>query len=187
MSKILLINGHPAPTKSLAGKSIIENFAALCPQTEVRNLAELLIAGKFDIGAEQRALVQADIIIWQFPFYWYSVPAIMKKWIDDVLAHGFAYGSQGTALHGKQLLISFTTGAPEVEYAKGRSMNWPVEDFLPPLLQTANLCGLKPLAPVWSTSMNFIEGVHTEADRERIKSAAHAHALRMTDEISQQR
>ena len=184
MSKILLINGHPTPCKSLAGKSVIENFLTLCPQTKIRNLAELLRPEGFDLKAEQSALIQTDVIIWQFPFYWYSVPALMKKWIDDVLTRGFAYGSGATALHGKLLLISFTTGASETEYAHGHSMNWPIEDFLLPLLQTANLCGLETLSPVWSTNMSFIEGVHDDSDRDRIKSAAHEHALRMVRAIS---
>ena len=184
MTQILVINAHPDPDKSTAGKAILEAFAKLRPQAEVRNLVELITPSGFDVEAEQAALVKADVIVWQFPFYWYSVPAIMKKWIDDVLTHGFAYGTGGTALHGKRLLLSFTTGAPASEYAHGRSMNWPVEDFLPPLLQTAKLCGLETLAPIWSTGMSFIAGVHTDADRERILNEAQCHADRMAAEIN---
>ena len=108
----------------------------------------------------------------------------MKKWIDDVLTHGFAYGSGGTALHGKHLLISFTTGAPKEAYAKGKPMNWPVEAFLPPLLQTANLCGLKTLDPVWSTGVMYIPGVPGHDDLEAVRNRAAAHAVKMNDEIS---
>ena len=97
MTQILVINAHPDPEKSTAGKAILEAFTKLCPQAEVRNLAELITPAGFDVAAEQAALVKADVVVWQFPFYWYSVPAIMKKWIDDVLTHGFAYGTGGTA------------------------------------------------------------------------------------------
>lgn len=100
-----------------------------------------------------------------------------------MLTRGFAHGTGGTALHGKKLLLSFTTGAAAQEYAKGRAMNWPVEAFLPPLLQTAYLCGMKTLAPVWSNGMIFIPGIHTEADRKRILKQAEEHASRLLDEI----
>ena len=63
-------------------------------------------------------------------------------------------------------------------------MAWPVEAFLPPLLQTAYLCGMKTLAPVWSNGMIFIPGVHTEADRKRILKQAEEHAARLLNEIN---
>lgn len=184
MTNILILNGHPNPDDSTAGKAVLEAFRTLRPDAKVRTLAALCGSDGYDVAAEQAALVEADVIVWHFPFYWYSVPALVKKWIDDVLAHGFAYGSGGTALHGKHLLISFTTGAPEAEYAKGKSMNWPVEAFLPPLLQTANLCGLKTLDPVWSTGMMYIPGVPGHDDLEAVRNRAAAHAVKMNDEIS---
>lgn len=184
MSNILIINGHPHPEQSLAGKAIIDELDRLLPQAQVRTLAALCRNGSFDVQAEQQALSAADTIVWHFPFYWYSVPALMKKWIDDLLTHGFAYGSTGTALHGKKLLISLTTGAPAAEYARGRSMTWPMEDFLPPLLQTANYCGMQSLPPVWSNGMIFINGVHGEANRERILAAAKDHAARIAAEVN---
>ena len=113
MTNILILNGHPNPGASTAGKAVQEAFLTLRPDAKVRTLAALCGADGYDVAAEQAALVEADVIVWHFPFYWYSVPALMKKWIDDVLTHGFAYGSGGTALHGKHLLLSFTTGAPK--------------------------------------------------------------------------
>lgn len=77
---------------------------------EVRRLDELYPDYQIDVSAEQDALSRADVIVWQFPFYWYSTPALFKKWIDDVHTHGFAYGSTGNKLHGKKLIVSFTTG-----------------------------------------------------------------------------
>lgn len=184
MKKILVINGHPTPQDSTAGKAVLEAFGKLCPDAAVRTLATGCGESGFDVAAEQAALVEADVVVWHFPFYWYAVPALMKKWIDDVLTHGFAYGSGGTALHGKHLLLSFTTGAPEEAYAEGKPMNWPVEAFLPPLLQTANLCGMKTLAPVWSTGMMYIPGVPGHDDLEAVRMRAEEHAAKMAAEIS---
>lgn len=184
MKKILILNGHPDPGASTAGKAVLEAFVKLRPDAQVRMLSALCGKEGYDVAGEQAALVGADVVVWHFPFYWYSVPALMKKWIDDVLTRGFAYGSGGTALCGKHLLISFTTGAPEEAYAAGKPMNWPVEAFLPPLLQTANLCGLKILAPVWSTGMSYIPEVPGHDDLDEVLARAGAHAEKMAAEIS---
>lgn len=45
-----------------------------------------------DIAGEQEKLLWADTVIFQFPLWWFSLPAIMKGWIDRVYAYGFAYG-----------------------------------------------------------------------------------------------
>ncbi|KAG2469836.1 NQO1 dehydrogenase, partial [Polypterus senegalus] len=44
-----------------------------------------------DIMEEQKKIKAADLIVFQFPLYWYSVPAILKGWFDRVLTQGFAY------------------------------------------------------------------------------------------------
>lgn len=46
----------------------------------------------YDITIEQEKQLWADIIIFQFPLWWFGMPAILKGWIDRVYAHGFAYG-----------------------------------------------------------------------------------------------
>jgi len=45
----------------------------------------------FDIEEQQKKLSEADIIVLQFPFFWYSMPSIMQKWFEDVFVYGFAY------------------------------------------------------------------------------------------------
>jgi NAD(P)H dehydrogenase (quinone) len=64
----------------------------------------------------ERLLLQADLVILQFPIWWGSFPAILKGWIERVCAYGFAY-SPDKQLAGKQLMLSVTTGgaANEVE------------------------------------------------------------------------
>lgn len=52
----------------------------------------------------------------QLLFYWHSLPALLKKWIDDVLTYDFAYGGEGDKLFGKRFLLSFTIGGPEEAY-----------------------------------------------------------------------
>ena len=44
-----------------------------------------------DVATEQSKLKEADIVIFQFPMYWFSMPAILKGWIDRIMLEGFAF------------------------------------------------------------------------------------------------
>lgn len=44
-----------------------------------------------DLTEEQKKVQEADLLIFQFPLYWFSMPAIMKGWMDRVLVQGFAH------------------------------------------------------------------------------------------------
>ncbi|NRB47470.1 MAG: NAD(P)H-dependent oxidoreductase [Saprospiraceae bacterium] len=71
------------------------------------------------IKQEQEALEWADAIVFQFPLWWYSVPAILKSYFDHVFSVGFAYAGR-FALEGKKYMLSFTTGAPEMAWTTER-------------------------------------------------------------------
>ena len=86
-------------------------------QTEQR-LASLDPEGQgfaADIVEQQRRLLWCDLLLLQFPLWWFSVPAVLKGWIDRVLAVGFAYGGgrwfETAPLVGRRALISTTMGA----------------------------------------------------------------------------
>lgn len=181
MKKVLLISGHPNLKASVGNAKIISEFKKLCPEAQIRLLDKMYPDYRFDVKAEQDALVAADIIIWQFPFYWYSMPGLLKKWLDDVFVHGFAHGSKGKALEGKHLVISFTTGASEDEYQHGKAMNYEVKEFYTPFIQTANLCGLKFEEPVFSNSMMYVPGLSSDDDRLKVEKRAENHAARLFD------
>ncbi|MGQ3376424.1 NAD(P)H-dependent oxidoreductase [Priestia endophytica] len=74
-----------------------------------------------DIKEEQDKLVWADFIIFQFPLWWYSMPAILKGWFDRVFASGFIYGKNigrydSGGLKGRKAMLSITTGSPREAY-----------------------------------------------------------------------
>ncbi|MFS3259216.1 glutathione-regulated potassium-efflux system oxidoreductase KefF [Escherichia coli] len=98
-----------------------------------------------DIAAEQEALSRADLIVWQHPMQWYSIPPLLKLWIDKVFSHGWAYGHGGTALHGKHLLWAVTTGGGESHFEIGAHPGFDV--LSQPLQATAIYCGLNWLPP----------------------------------------
>nr|WP_202524390.1 NAD(P)H-dependent oxidoreductase [Kitasatospora sp. SID7827] len=97
-----------------------------------------------DVRAEQEKLLWADTVILQFPLWWYSMPAILKGWVDRVFTYRFAYGvgehsdtkygerfGEGT-LAGRRALLSVTVGGPEAHYAP-RGINGPIDDLLFPI------------------------------------------------------
>ncbi|ALD93132.1 NAD(P)H-dependent oxidoreductase [Cupriavidus gilardii] len=97
-----------------------------------------------DIAAEQRKLLWADAVILQFPLWWFSMPAILKGWVERVYAYGFAYGvgehsdarwgdryGEGT-LAGKRAMLVVTAGGWESHYSP-RGINGPIDDILFPI------------------------------------------------------
>ncbi len=100
-----------------------------------------------DVAAEQDRLLAADVIVFQFPLFWYSTPSIIKDWQDLVLQHGFAYGADGDRLTGKYLMLAITAGGPEEAYRSNGYQHYPLRTFLTPLEQTSRLCRMNFLAP----------------------------------------
>ena len=107
---ILVVYAHPYPTRSRAGRALLQAIGDL-PDVTVRSLYDLYPDFDIDVTAEQEALARAQLIVWLHPFYWYSVPGLMKHWFDKVLEQGWAYGEGGTALAGKRCLWAPTVVA----------------------------------------------------------------------------
>ncbi|MDN5986764.1 MAG: NAD(P)H-dependent oxidoreductase [Hafniaceae bacterium] len=97
-----------------------------------------------DIALEQSKLLWADTVIFQFPLWWFSMPAIMKGWVERVYAYGFAYGvgehndshwgdryGEGT-LAGKRAMLMVTAGGWQPHYS-ARGINGPINDILFPI------------------------------------------------------
>ena len=96
---------------------------------------------------EQQRLLDHDVILFQFPMFWYSTPSLIKEWQDLVLEHGFAYGSDGDKLAGKHMMLAVTAAGPEEAYTPGGYQHYKIRTFLTPLEQTARLCKMRFPAP----------------------------------------
>lgn len=95
MKNVLIISGHTNLTNdSVANKTIIEELRKAHPEYQFNVLSEAYPNYVFDVEAEQEKLRRADVIVFQFPVFWYSMPSLLRKWIEDVVVHGFAYGSE---------------------------------------------------------------------------------------------
>ncbi len=145
---------------------------------------------RFDLGAEQAfaakegcfsdeiqgeidRLFEADFLILQFPMWWFSMPAIMKGWIDRVFAFGVTYDFGQTwdkgILKGRRAMLSFTTGAPEGVFATdGRSGDlervlWPIHGGV------LALCGYEVLPPFIGYAVPWIGDEGRQATLERYR------------------
>ncbi len=89
-----------------------------------------------DVAAEQERLIRADFLIFQFPLWWFGLPAILKGWVDRVFAAGLTYGggrwySKGV-FRGKRAMLSLTTGGPPNIYSP-RGLNGDIDNLLFPI------------------------------------------------------
>lgn len=104
-----------------------------------------------DIVAEVQKLQKADLVIFNFPVYWFSVPAILKGWIDRVFALDVAYGGgrwfDRGVYRGKRALVACTTGARADRFSAD-GLFGPLDWVLHPLrVGTLNFCGFDTLEP----------------------------------------
>ena len=144
---IALIFAHPYAERSLANRELLSAVDDLA-FVDRRPLYDLYPDFDIDIEAEQQHLAAVDLIVLQHPIYWYSTPALLKLWIDEVLALGWAYGDGTHALAGKQLQWVVTTGADFKAYAPDGPHGHPFEVFTAPMRQTALFCGMDWLEPI---------------------------------------
>ncbi|TMM58643.1 NAD(P)H-dependent oxidoreductase [Maribacter algarum] len=134
-------NGHQVTISDLYGKGFnpvggIHDFKNLTNSDYYKYAVEQINAVKEnsfseDVFTEMKLLEEADVLILNFPLWWFGMPAILKGWVDRVLAYGFAYGGEyglykEGRFQGKKAFLSITTGSPNTFYTEegthGRSL-----------------------------------------------------------------
>ena len=146
MKKILVLFAHPALERSRVNRELIKGLDQMKDIT-FHDLYQLYPDFYIDVQREQELLLLHDMIIWQHPLYWYSVPPLLKQWIDLVFEHGWAYGNRGGMLRGKYLLNVITAGGGKEAYCDNGYNRYTIPEFLRPYEQTACLCGMRYLPP----------------------------------------
>lgn len=172
MTAITVISVHPDPEHSLANRTVLETFHELIPDAQIVSLASSYPNWIFDIKAEQKRIVDADTLIFEFPVWWYAMPWPLQKYITDVFSYGFAYGDK-YALEGKRLILSFTCGGGEKSYTRDGLYHCTIEEVMSPVYATARYCRLNYLGQIISYHMmpedcpveKIIEKAKTHADR----------------------
>ncbi len=166
MADILVIAAHPQLDQSRTTRSLMAAAAGLdAARVEVRDLYALYPDYFIDVAAEQARLAQARLVVWLHPVHWYSMPPLLKLWLDEVFAFGWAYGPGGGALAGKDLWLVASTGGPQESYRPDGYNRYFFDAFMHPSEQTAALCGMRWLPPL------VLHGAHSASPQAL---AAHA-------------
>jgi glutathione-regulated potassium-efflux system ancillary protein KefG len=179
MKRVLILFAHPAVEKSRINRRLAEAVESL-PEVTFHDLYEAYPDFAVDVRREQELLLEHDVVLLQHPFFWYSVPPLLKQWMDLVLEHGWAYGSEGEALAGKQALSAISTGAREDAYCRDGHNRYTMRELLAPVAQTFALCGMDYFPPfvvhgALGMSLPEIEG-HAQ-DYRKVVAALHDEAI----------
>ena len=146
LRRVLILFAHPSIDRSEVNRELLR-VSLGHDGVRVVDLYAEYPNYRIDIDREQQRLRDHDVVVFMFPLYWYSTPALLKEWQDLVLEHGFAYGHDGTALQGKTFLCALTAGGPEKAYHADGFNHYTLRELLRPIEQTASLCGMRFVAP----------------------------------------
>lgn len=167
--EVLVLAAHPQMEQSRINRAMLQAAAGAAAASngriELRELYALYPDYFIDSATERARLASARLVVMQCPVHWYSLPPLLKLWLDEVLAFGWAYGPGGAALQGKDLWLALSTGGSQQAYSPEGYNRYFFDAFLPPMEQTAALCGMRFLPPL------VLHGAHHAGEAE---VAAHA-------------
>lgn len=144
-TKTLVILAHPNLTDSQINAAWLSRLEQAAAPVTIRKIYELYPDWSVNVAAEQALLENHERIFLQFPLYWYSTPPLLKKWLDDVLTYGWAYGPGGNRLAHKEIGLIVSTGSPEAAYGADGRLGHTLAELLRPLEQTVRFVGARYL------------------------------------------
>ncbi|WP_312399760.1 NAD(P)H-dependent oxidoreductase [Chryseobacterium sp.] len=131
--KTLIIVIHPHMETSSINKRWIEELNKFPEKYTVHELYQAYPDEKIDIKKEQELIESYDKIIFQFPFYWFSSPPLLKKWFDEVLLYGWAYGSKsGFKVGEKKIALAISTGIDDEGFSASGKYKYTMKELTRP-------------------------------------------------------
>ncbi|WP_210151600.1 NAD(P)H-dependent oxidoreductase [Chryseobacterium scophthalmum] len=131
--KTLVIVTHPKMKESLINKRWVEELNKFPEKYTVHQLYESYPDEIIDVKKEQELIEAYDKIIFQFPFYWFSSPSLLKKWLDEVLLYGWAYGSKsGFKVGGKKIALAISAGVDDEDFNASGKYRHTIKEFTIP-------------------------------------------------------
>ena len=131
--KTLVVVIHPDIKNSAVNKRWVEALNKYPDKYVVHQLYGAYPDEKIDILAEQQLVEQYGKIVFQFPYYWFNCPPLFKKWLDEVLTYGWAYGSKsGYKVSGKKIALAISAGVDEYELAPKEKYKYTLEELTRP-------------------------------------------------------
>lgn len=135
--KTLVLVTHPNLEKSIINKRWVEELKKDPEQYTVHELNTVYPDGNIDVKKEQKLVESHGKLILQFPIFWFNCPPMVKKWLDDVLTHGWAYGSNGgDKLRGRKVALAVTAGIKEEDYRETGRYHYTLAQLLAPFETT---------------------------------------------------
>ncbi|WP_046227312.1 NAD(P)H-dependent oxidoreductase [Paenibacillus dauci] len=153
MNNILIINGHEhyVYSQGRLNKTLFDELIANL--SGKFNIQTTVVQEGYDVKEEQEKFKWADVIIFQTPIYWFSLPTMFRRYFDKVYEYGVIFQGaekygQGGLLQGKKYMFSTTWNAPESEYnnPEGFFKGKDLEGTLEHLHYTQRFAGMEPLA-----------------------------------------
>ncbi|MBO7742785.1 NAD(P)H-dependent oxidoreductase [Paenibacillus sp. MWE-103] len=144
--KTLVIVTHPNIEASRINKAWIEELRQQTDVT-VHELYKAYPDEKIDVAAEQRLVEAHDRVIFQYPMFWYNTPYLLKKWFDEVLQYGWAFGPEGTKTAGKEIGAAVSTYGTEESYQANGFNRFTLREILRPIEAIAPFIGATYLPP----------------------------------------
>lgn len=137
--RTLVVYAYPALEQARIAPAMADAVRDL-PGLTIHDLYEVYPDFTIDVPAEHRLMYDHDLIVLQFPLYWFSIPSLLKEWMDLSWSRGFAFGD-GARLKGRTLMCAVSTTANRDAYEDG-VYRFPMNQFLRPLQEAADYCGL---------------------------------------------
>lgn len=158
--KTLIIVAHPNVGESSTQQffKTTSDYLADCEWYEINDQLGTAI----DVEKEQRYLSQFERIILEFPFYWYSAPASLKYYLDEVLTRKFVVANNSLA--EKELGLVVSIGDSLKEYQAGQKQHYTMSELLRPFEALANKAQMKYLPPLVVAQFAYLQ----PADKQKL-------------------
>jgi len=139
--KTLVIVTHPSIETSVINKRWVEELQKYPEKYTVHELYKVYPDGNIDAEKEQQLIESHRNLVLQFPIYWFNCPPLLKKWLDDVFAYGWAYGSNGgDKLKNRKAALAVSAGIKEEDYREEGRYHYTLDHLLSPFETTFLYC-----------------------------------------------
>ncbi|MGQ3481552.1 NAD(P)H-dependent oxidoreductase [Paenibacillus sp. TY11] len=139
--KTLVIVTHPSIETSVINKQWVGELKKYPEKYTIHELHTIYPDGNIDVEKEQHLIESHSKLILQFPVYWFSSPPLLKKWLDDVFAYGWAYGSNGgDKLKNRKVALAVSAGIKKEDYSEKGRYRYTLERLLSPFETTFLYC-----------------------------------------------
>ena len=174
--RALVVFADPSLHRSRISRRVAEAVASL-PGVAVRDLYQLYPDFYIDVRRERELLKAAPLLVFVFQLGWYAMPALLKEWFDTVFKPEWAL-QEPARLQGKQAFAAVACNGSARDYQPDGRHARPLEDYLAPLAQSLQACGVEWLAPhlFYGADAGDADAAGRHAPELRARLAQHAGA-----------